>query len=129
MSTFFSGGNVEVMTYFEQACQRRAIALWHQRPDFHDWHARIIVKMLRYSDVSRPTSSSSLLLLSAAAAAGADVYRSQAPHLSLWTRSLASEPQLLSRMIGDLVAKIQREIGLHQEIAARITRWAPHRIR
>jgi hypothetical protein len=118
------------MTYFEQACHRQAIALWQQRPDFQDWHARIFCKILRYSDTSsRPTSSASIVLLGGVAAAGADAYRSKAPVLSEWKRSISSEPQILNRMVSDLFTKAQEEIRLHRDIVARLTKWNPQRVR
>ncbi len=88
------------MTYLEQACHRHALTLWRQRTKLSTCRARIISKILRFSESSsRPTASASILVFSNVAAAGADVYRSRAPQISDWTRSLASRQGLPSMMI------------------------------
>lgn len=124
MSAFFSGGNVEVMTFIEQTCHQGAVALWRHRPNYKDLHARIFVRFVEYSEVSgyRPTSSAYVLACRGLAAAGANAYRQKAPAISKWTSAVSAEPQLLQRKLSQLRAQAQDEIRLNQDIVARMVK-------
>lgn len=110
------------MTFIEQACQRQAVELWHNRPDLNDWRLRILSQILRYCEISgeRPTTSAFIVLSRVMAATGADAFRRHSPAFSELRRSLMAEPQMVMRKASEFYGKAGDELRLHGEIVARM---------
>jgi hypothetical protein len=112
------------MTFIEQACHARATRLWRMRPNLNGWRVRVFVQLLRYCEISAPTASATILLSRHVVAFSAKVLRRNSPAISEWKTALASEPELINRKMFELRDKAEDEIRLHQDIFARLFRWA-----
>ena len=117
------------MTFIEQACQERAVALWRQRAHYISLQSQFFVAVLRYSEAycEHPTASAFVLASRQLSAWGAHAYRRHAPKVARRVDAVLAEPQLLSRTlekirIGTVGMAGPHEPGLQQRIVARLVK-------
>ncbi|RUO99210.1 hypothetical protein [Hyphomicrobium sp.] len=112
------------MTFIEQACQERAVALWRRRADYITLQSQFFVAVLRYSEAycEHPTASAFVLASRQLSAWGAHAYRRHAPKVARRVDAVLAEPQLLPRTLAQFAEKAFDEARLQQRIVARLVK-------